>query len=168
MRKNLAAVCVPLIYIQKEPHIVFVKRSRKLKRHPGQIGFPGGFVEKEESAEKAALRELKEEIGVPPNYVEVLAKLKIVTTTTTNIKIEPFLVLVKTRIFNLNKREVDEIYFVSFQLFEQIEPEQVTLSKNRSTIRYRLPGLVIWGATARIIKNSLEDIKKVLKEVKEK
>ncbi len=162
---NLSAVCVPVIYLMNEPYLIFIRRSRKLHHHPGQIAFPGGFVKESESLDQAALRELKEEIGVEKESCRILERLNDITTISSKIRITPFLVLISTNKFALNHEEVEEIYFVKLALFEQTKYEEVIMPDGNVTLRYRFPGLVIWGATARIIKNSLEEILKKLKEV---
>jgi 8-oxo-dGTP pyrophosphatase MutT (NUDIX family) len=61
-----AAVLIPIIEKQGEPHIILTMRSSALKHHPGQIAFPGGKLdESDASIEDAALREAFEEIGLP-------------------------------------------------------------------------------------------------------
>ncbi len=162
---NRSAVCVPVVYIESEPYLLLIRRSRKLQRHPGQIAFPGGFAEKDESLEQTALRELEEEIGVEEKRCKLLGKLDDTTTASSRIQITPFLVLLNSRNFRLNHEEVEEIYFVKLEIFDSLDCEEVIMPNGTPTIRYRLPGLVIWGATARIIKNSLKQIKEKLKEV---
>ncbi|MFN3284604.1 MAG: NUDIX domain-containing protein, partial [Pseudothermotoga sp.] len=65
-----SAVCVPIVFLDDEPYLILIRRSRRLRRHPGQISFPGGFVEKGETPLEAAVREMKEEIGVRENCLQ--------------------------------------------------------------------------------------------------
>jgi len=152
-----SSVCVPLIYIQGEPHLVLIRRSRKLRRHPGQISFPGGFVEQGETDLEAAFRELQEEIGVPSECTEVLDVLPCQMVALTKTQITPFLILLKCNEFRLNHGEVEEIYFVSINALRDTPCETIEMPNGVQTCRYRLPGLIIWGATAKIITSFLQD-----------
>lgn len=146
--------------------MILIRRSRKLKRHPGQISFPGGFIEKDETPLQAAIREMKEEIGVRENCFEVIGQLSSTVTITSSVNITPFLAVVFCREFWLNKDEVEEIYFVSLEKFKTTECVQVVMPNGNVTCRYPLGDLVVWGATARIINQSLSQIEQMLKEVK--
>lgn len=161
-----SAVCVPIFFIDNEPYLIFIRRSRKLKRHPGQISFPGGFIEKGESALQAAVREMQEEIGVKDDCFVVLGKLSCTVTVTSSVEITPFLVVINCGEFHLNKDEVEEIYFVSLELFKSTKCVKVVMPNGNVTCRYSLRELVVWGATARIINESLSQIEQMLKEVK--
>lgn len=149
-----------------EPYLILIRRSRRLRRHPGQISFPGGFVEKGETPLEAAVREMKEEIGVKENCLQVLGQLSSTVTITTTVRIIPFLVFVSCREFWLNKAEVEDIYFVSLEKFKTTECVQVVMPNGNITCRYPLGDLVVWGATARIINQSISQIEQMLKEVK--
>jgi len=71
-----AAVLIPLIEREEGMHILLTRRTDTLRSHPGQISFPGGRIEPDDpSIEAAALRESQEEIGLPPNQVEILGRL---------------------------------------------------------------------------------------------
>jgi len=71
-----AAVLIPLIMYQNELKILLTQRTAHLHDHPGQISFPGGRSDPEDtSAIDTALREAEEEIGLPANRVEVLGSL---------------------------------------------------------------------------------------------
>ena len=67
-----AAVLVPVVD-RPEPTIIFTERLKTMRKHPGQISFPGGRIDPGDSdAVSAALREAEEEIGLPPGEVEVI------------------------------------------------------------------------------------------------
>jgi 8-oxo-dGTP pyrophosphatase MutT (NUDIX family) len=159
-----AAVIVPVVSIEGEPYLILTRRSRKLKSHPGQISFPGGIRENGEELLETALREMKEEIGVSRDNVLFVHNLKMTETLMSRIEVHPFLALLNKREFVLNRNEVEEIIFVKLSLFQQTKEEVIRLPSGEKTIRYRLPGLVVWGATARIIAGSIDEILKKLSE----
>ncbi|MEJ5229233.1 MAG: CoA pyrophosphatase [Pseudothermotoga sp.] len=162
-----SAVCVPIFYIEHEPHLVLIRRSRKLRRHPGQISFPGGLIEKDESPLQAAIREMREEIGIKDGCFEILGQLSGTVTIGSKVNITPFLVLLRCKEFYLNKDEVEEIYFVALERFKSTKCVEIVMPNGNVTCRYPLGDLVVWGATARIINQSLSQIEEMLKEVEE-
>ena len=67
-----AAVLVA-ITDRPEPGLILTERAASLRKHAGQIAFPGGRVDQEDASEIAgALREAHEEIGLPPDIVDVI------------------------------------------------------------------------------------------------
>src|SRR5690242_18342654 len=86
-----AAVLVPLYLDAGALHAVFTKRRDDLRRHAGEISFPGGRQDfPEEDLRTTALREAEEEIGLPPHAVELVGALPPTGTFVTSYKIHPF------------------------------------------------------------------------------
>ncbi|PRP71349.1 CoA pyrophosphatase [Chromobacterium amazonense] len=78
-----AAVLIPLVWHADEPAVLFTRRADHLPSHPGQVSFPGGKREADDaSAEAAALREAREETGLPESDVRVLGCLPDYVTVT--------------------------------------------------------------------------------------
>lgn len=78
-----AAVLVPLVDQETAPTVILTQRTAHLAAHAGQISFPGGRLEPHDADSlAAALRETEEEIGVPPDRVEVLGRLDTYVTRT--------------------------------------------------------------------------------------
>src|SRR5690349_567889 len=91
-----AAVLVPLYLDSGSLHAVFTKRRDDLKRHAGEISFPGGRQDfPDEDLRITALREAHEEIGLAPEDVELVGALEPVGTFVTNYKIHPFVGVIK-------------------------------------------------------------------------
>ena len=87
--ERVAAVLVPVV-TTGDPRIVFTLRTGTLSRHAGEISFPGGLADPGESPAEAALRETREELGIPGEGVELLGALPSVPTHVSRILIVPF------------------------------------------------------------------------------
>src|SRR5215213_1432805 len=90
-----AAVLVPMYGHPLDPGLVFTERRADLRRHAGEISFPGGRQDHpDESLLATALREAHEEIGLDPAAVEVVGALPPIGTFVTNYKVHPFVGLI--------------------------------------------------------------------------
>lgn len=147
-------------------YICLTKRPSTMTFHPGQISFPGGKVEKEDySAEMTALREAREEVGIDPSVIEILGKLSDLYVEVSKFSIQPFLAWAnKKPEFLLNTSEVDELIlfplsdFVANETISETELETVTGPLN---VRYYpFNGEIIWGATAMILSELIEILKR--------
>ena len=156
-----SAVLVPLLTINGAYHILLIRRSQQVEHHKGEISFPGGVCEKDDgSFEKTALRETLEEIGVQPDDVAVLGMLDDMETVSTRYRVTPVVgVIPHPYSFTLCANEVDEIITVpvSHLLHEANGREEPVLRQGKSYTGYvyHYKDYVIWGATARILKNFL-------------
>ena len=156
-----AAVLVAVQMLKNRPHIIFTKRTLALKHHPGQVAFPGGKVDAEDpDAIGAALREAKEEIGLPSSRVEVLGCLA-PHVTITGFRITPIIGLINGTVpFKPQKSEVEEIFMVPFSIIS--EPSNYFihtrsyLGKSRKYYTVSYGPYYIWGATARMLRGMAE------------
>ena len=137
-----------------------------MRHHPGQISFPGGKVEKEDtSAEMAALREAQEEVGVDPSFIEILGKLSEIYVEVSRFSIQPFLAWVDHKPeFLINTDEVDELILFPLMDFVAnetiLETELDTFSGRLRVKYYPFNSEIIWGATAMILSELIEIMKK--------
>src|SRR5262249_13254177 len=90
-----SAVLVPFLVREEEPRLVFTVRPAYLRRHAGQVAFPGGARDPEDATPlHTALRELREELGVPERSVEVLGALDEIPTTS-EFRVVPYVGVLK-------------------------------------------------------------------------
>jgi 8-oxo-dGTP pyrophosphatase MutT (NUDIX family) len=163
--QTLAAVLVPLlIATAPEPlHVVLTRRRADLRRHAGEIAFPGGRRDPDDADLAAtALREAHEEIGLAPESVELIGELPAISTFATNYLIHPFVGLIEPgQRWLLSPREVDAVLELPIGAIEQsrtraeIERRGITFE----TDAYVLDGNLIWGATFRILADLLERLR---------
>ena len=139
--------------------VVLTRRRADMRRHAGEISFPGGRRDpRDQDLLDTALREAEEEIGLPAADVTVIGALHPVSTFVTNYAIHPFVGLLGTgREWRLSPREVDEVLELTLgQLRDGFAP--VTIERRGlsfATDAYTVDGNVIWGATARILADLL-------------
>ena len=156
-----AAVLVPLFKKGEECHILFTKRSEQVKYHKGEISFPGGGVDAEDSKlEETALRETAEEIGLKGRDVQILGVLDDVVTISQYI-VTPFVGFFPYPYpFKLSPVEIAELIEVplSFLLKRDCFSEREIFrgGQNEIVYAYQHGEHVIWGATARILKQFLD------------
>ncbi len=179
------SVLVPLVKINGEMHLVFEVRSLNIDRQPGEISFPGGQVELDETFKEAAVRETYEEIGIDKEKIEIISGLDYIVGKN-NFFIYPYLgYLHDTEVNKLiyNKDEVSKLFTVPLEFFLENEPKSYKIkykpvmddtfptnmiqngkNYNWGNIEYpvyfyKYNDYIIWGLTAKIIYNFIKKIK---------
>src|ERR1700722_12706083 len=106
-----AAVLVPIHEQNGRPHLVLTKRRADLRRHAGEISFPGGRRDPEDTdLEETALRESEEEIGLPRGQVRLLGERPAVSTFGTGYTIHPYVGEIPAGLaWRVSEREVDAV-----------------------------------------------------------
>lgn len=159
-----AAVLLLLDLKDDDPHILFVKRTEGVAHHKGQFSFPGGTHEPSDgSLLETALREAEEEIGLPRDAVEILGELDDILTRATRFVITPFVGLLRyAPPFAVDGHEIEKI--ISVPVSSLLDPENFREEQwlHEETWHpvyfYDYQGDVIWGATARILKQFLDEV----------
>ncbi len=143
-----------------------MKRPSTMKHHPGQISFPGGKVEKEDiSAEMTALREAQEEVGINPSQIEILGKLSDLYVEVSRFSIQPILGWTDRKPdFVVNSGEVEQLILFPVSDFvteETIwETELETFTGILRIKYYPFENEIVWGATAMILSELIEILKR--------
>jgi 8-oxo-dGTP pyrophosphatase MutT (NUDIX family) len=158
-----AAVLVPLFGQPERPGLVFTERRADLRRHPGEISFPGGRRDAGEELVETALREAEEEIGLDRSDVELAGALPPIGTFVTGYKVHPFVGVIPTGLrFRPNPAEVAAVLMLHLdELREGFALRRLV----RRGVPFRTPTYVvgehlIWGATARILGELLERLER--------
>lgn len=152
-----AAVLAPIIAGRDGYDLILTKRSSALKHHPGQIAFPGGKQdETDKDLTETALREAREEIGLPSEHVEVLGTFAS-HETVTSFSVAPVVALVRQEFKAIPEvGEVAEVFRVPLSHVLNANNYVVESRRWRGQRRsyYAVPygPYYIWGATARILR----------------
>ena len=112
-----AGVLVPLYLDKSDLHAVFTRRRDDLRRHAGEISFPGGRQDfPDEDLRVTALREAEEEIGLARDEVDLVGALPPVGTFVTGYRIHPFVGVIRPgHAWTLQPDEVDEVLELSLR-----------------------------------------------------
>ena len=182
------SVLVPVVEKEGKLYLLYERRARDMKRQPGEICFPGGELEQDETTKECALRETWEEIGIPQESRRVVSQLDTIYTYS-NFAMYCYLGIVDAKALDhmvLNPGEVEEAFLVELDWLLTHEPEiywtdvipeppegfpyeKVTGGMPYSWRKGKAPvpvyeeydGNVIWGLTARITKRFTDVIKGV-------
>jgi 8-oxo-dGTP pyrophosphatase MutT (NUDIX family) len=152
-----AAVLLPLHSWPDEPGLIFTERRADLRRHAGEISFPGGRRDEGDADLIAtALREAEEEIGLSSDTVEVSGALPPAATFVTGYRIHPFVGLVPDPAeldLKPNPAEVETVLAFSLEGLRDGYAMRRLVRRGVPihTPTYEVDGHLIWGATARIL-----------------
>ena len=157
-----AAVLVPLYLERGRLHAVFTKRTDDLRRHPGEISFPGGrYDEGEPDLRATALREAQEEIGLPAEAVDIVGALQPTPTIATGYAVYPFVGLIESgRRWTPSAGEVAEVLELPLDALLAGYGRRRLMRRGVPirTDTYVVGDHLIWGATARILADLFDRI----------
>lgn len=183
--KQSYSVLLPLVLIDGEWHILFEVRANTLDTQPGEISFPGGAVEEQEAPRDAAIRETHEELNIELDKVRTIGELDYLFSPY-NMMIYGYVGMLENidlDSINFNKQEVAHIFTVPVKFFVDNEPllYHVSLevseddkfpyhlipdgkdykwrSAKNPVFFYLYNEHIIWGLTARFIKNFVDILK---------
>jgi 8-oxo-dGTP pyrophosphatase MutT (NUDIX family) len=156
-----AAVLVPLFQKDGDCHLLFTKRSEEVKYHKGEISFPGGVVDEEDrELIHTALREAREEIGLKENDVQIIGVLDDIVTITEFI-VTPIVGLFPYpypfKVSEVEIAELIEVPLASLLKKDCFNEREIFRGGEREIVyAYQYGKHIIWGATARILKQFLD------------
>jgi 8-oxo-dGTP pyrophosphatase MutT (NUDIX family) len=159
-----AAVLMPVFELDGEPHFLLTRRTEEVETHKGQISFPGGMREQGEPLEQTAVRETFEEVGIESERIKILGRFhdylsinEYRVVTYAGLLHAPFQVVP-------HPAEVAEVLQVPFRVFQDPAllrtQKMYRLGRFMNVYYYTYGVYSIWGLTARIIKDFLEELAK--------
>lgn len=146
-----------LLLINEKLELLFTLRSSQLRNHGGQISFPGGRSENEETYEQTALRETEEEIGIPRSKIKLIGRLSCLYVPPSDNVIQPLIGLIDSKTeLKISPAEVEEAFYEPIDYFldennikiKQAEYKGKPFSYPYWDVNKKAP---IWGATAIIM-----------------
>lgn len=179
------AVLVPMVEREDGLYLLYEVRCRTMRRQPGEVCFPGGRMEGDESPECCALRETEEELSIPPSAVRILGRLDFIAHRA-NFIMYPVLALVDGEAvdhISQNPGEVDETFLVPLSHLLESEPLKYhykLIPQTGESFPYELIGIprdyqwqpggedvpvypwegrAIWGLTGRITRHLVDLIR---------
>jgi 8-oxo-dGTP pyrophosphatase MutT (NUDIX family) len=153
-----SAVLIPLLFKEGEWHVLVTQRTQMVERHKGQISFPGGACDPGDADLLAtALRETYEEIGVPPESVEVLGVLDDFPSVT-DFVVTPYVGVIPPSFpYRPNDGEVEVVVEVPFSFLRNLSHLRVEQLEYRGNVHdvffWDYGPYTIWGLTARMLKS---------------
>ncbi len=155
-KSKLSSVLV-IIY-GSEPKLLMIEKSKELKNHGGEIAFPGGKLNvDDEDLLETALRETKEEVGLSISRADVIAQLDNVTTLNSGFSITPFVCILDNLSKLKTNSEVKSILHIPMIPFLQtLDDDRDPYHKSvQEMYTFTFEDKIVWGASARILKNLL-------------
>ncbi|MFU8813305.1 MAG: NUDIX hydrolase [Balneolaceae bacterium] len=148
-------VLVPLHYEKDGSLMITYTLRTESIRHAGQISFPGGRCEADETPHETAIREAREEIALPPSVYKTIAELSPLVIPRTNNRVTPFVVLMESPItFQRNPSEVEEVITLPFRILLQpgiFKQERWQYNGHAIDVPFwDVHHTPLWGATAMI------------------
>ena len=161
-----AGVLILLYPAKGSVFTVLIQRTDYPGVHSGQVSFPGGKYEPEDKdIEYTSIRETEEELGISLEYIGVLGRLTNLHIPVSNIMVYPLIGFINYRpVFNPDRKEVDDI--IEVKLDDLLDPGIIRYSTRQILDRetkvpyYSINEKQVWGATAMIISEFLELIRR--------
>jgi peroxisomal coenzyme A diphosphatase NUDT7 len=182
------SVLIPIVHYLGQQCVLFQVRSESLLKQPNEICFPGGKIESGETPTQAALRETCEELLIKEINIEILGEIDTLVTPFNTI-VYPFAAYLHDYQNTFSKFEVQEVFYIPLDFLKSHKPkfsyldvnikphedfpfEKVQYGRDYPWAKgtypvyfYEYEGKIIWGITARILKNFIELLSTSVKDV---
>ena len=169
--KNPKTAAVMMLFYPKKgiTHLVLIVRNSYYGIHSAQIAFPGGKYEtRDQVFENTALRETHEEIGIPPSSIQLLRSFTRLYIPPSNFMVHPFLgIATEELVFVPDSNEVAAIIELPLSVF--LDDKIITnvnlstsYAENIEVPAFKIQEHIVWGATAMMLNELKEVLKKVL------
>ncbi len=166
--ENAKKSAVLILFFHKDNvlKMIVIRRSIYVGIHSGQIAFPGGRFEEEDiDVRTTALREIKEEIGISEDKIEIIGRLSDIYVPPSNFLISVFVgYLAEKPVYNIDEREVDEVIEIPFAEFyksEILKEKDFYVNSIKAADKapyFNTTNAEIWGASAMVISELLDVI----------
>jgi 8-oxo-dGTP pyrophosphatase MutT (NUDIX family) len=159
--KNKLASILVVIY-GKSPIVVMTEKPKHMKFHAGEISFPGGKLDSNDSdLLDTALRETREEIGLSIKKDQVIGQLDTVITLNSGFTILPFVSVVDEIPPLSPNAEVEKIFHIPLEPFLKTMANDPDPTHNliQEMYTFEFQGKIIWGASARVLKQIADGLK---------
>lgn len=166
---RIASVLLLLHAHEQSINFTLIKRPNYEGTHGGQISFPGGKLEQNETVKEAAIRETEEEIGIPKHEINILGELTQVYIPPSNFLISPFVGFIDTTPnYFPDEREVEQVLDISLNALlddENVKTKKIPMNKYGkkklfiNAPYFELNNQTVWGATALVLSEFKEIVR---------
>ena len=156
-----ASVIIPLLEVECEVFVMLTQRSKRLRSHAGQVSFPGGKQDQRDANSlETAIRETREEIGLPKEKIEIIGTLDQILSLH-HYLVTPFVAIIPGDFVPIpNEDEIDAVFKVPLSFFMKNDQhwteEFETPFAKVLAHHFEFEGFDIWGLTAKLILRLLE------------
>jgi len=155
INKEYKLASVLVVIYGKKPIVVMTEKPKHMKFHAGEISFPGGKLDTNDSdLLETALRETSEEIGLTITRDQITGQLEPVVTLNSGFLILPFISVIDEIPTLAANAEVEKIFHIPLESLLKTIANDPDPSHNiiQEMYTFEYQNQIVWGASARILK----------------